>query len=285
MRCSRRRSVSAARRANAPTSSMAARAAVPLELRSGARGPRPARVRVACTTSPGHARTRIRSRGALRLLEAGAAVTDVIDREYFTSIYFREPVGGAVRDRHPLPGLRRRRGSRASGRAASLAGSLRAPTRVAGEVLHADQIHDPPGRPSRRRRDGSSAPATNPGAVGVPPRTGERSLLRRAPVRRRARRPADPPSRSRERRARHARPRRRSSIPRAVCTPSCRARPSRSRAGPDTTGTRSRGWAIRTRPPSSAPTACLAALHDELWERTGIPPSRTVLGGFSMGAS
>ena len=28
----------------------------------------------------------------------------------------------------------------------------------------------------------------------------------------------------------------------------------------------------------------LAALHDELWERTGIEPSRTVLGGFSMGA-
>jgi phospholipase/carboxylesterase len=27
----------------------------------------------------------------------------------------------------------------------------------------------------------------------------------------------------------------------------------------------------------------LAALHDELWQRTGIPPSRTVLGGFSMG--
>ncbi len=28
----------------------------------------------------------------------------------------------------------------------------------------------------------------------------------------------------------------------------------------------------------------LARLHDELWQRTGIPPSRTVLGGFSMGA-
>jgi phospholipase/carboxylesterase len=28
----------------------------------------------------------------------------------------------------------------------------------------------------------------------------------------------------------------------------------------------------------------LAALHDELWERTGIGPERTVLGGFSMGA-
>jgi phospholipase/carboxylesterase len=27
----------------------------------------------------------------------------------------------------------------------------------------------------------------------------------------------------------------------------------------------------------------LAALHDALWERTGIDPSRTVLGGFSMG--
>jgi phospholipase/carboxylesterase len=27
----------------------------------------------------------------------------------------------------------------------------------------------------------------------------------------------------------------------------------------------------------------LAELHDELWERTGIPPGSTVLGGFSMG--
>ncbi len=27
----------------------------------------------------------------------------------------------------------------------------------------------------------------------------------------------------------------------------------------------------------------LAVLHDELWERTGIEPARTVLGGFSMG--
>jgi phospholipase/carboxylesterase len=28
----------------------------------------------------------------------------------------------------------------------------------------------------------------------------------------------------------------------------------------------------------------LAALHDGLWERTGIAPERTVLGGFSMGS-
>jgi phospholipase/carboxylesterase len=28
----------------------------------------------------------------------------------------------------------------------------------------------------------------------------------------------------------------------------------------------------------------LAAFHDELWQRTGIPPESTVLGGFSMGS-
>ena len=28
----------------------------------------------------------------------------------------------------------------------------------------------------------------------------------------------------------------------------------------------------------------LGAFHDELWERTGISPDRTVLGGFSMGS-
>jgi phospholipase/carboxylesterase len=28
----------------------------------------------------------------------------------------------------------------------------------------------------------------------------------------------------------------------------------------------------------------LAAFHDEVWERTGIAPARTVLGGFSMGS-
>jgi phospholipase/carboxylesterase len=30
--------------------------------------------------------------------------------------------------------------------------------------------------------------------------------------------------------------------------------------------------------------ALLSELHDELWQRTGIPPQRTVLGGFSMGS-
>ena len=32
-----------------------------------------------------------------------------------------------------------------------------------------------------------------------------------------------------------------------------------------------------------ASTAALGELHDQLWEQTGIPPERTVLGGFSMG--
>lgn len=30
--------------------------------------------------------------------------------------------------------------------------------------------------------------------------------------------------------------------------------------------------------------AALASFHDELWERTGIAPERTVFGGFSMGS-
>ncbi len=33
-----------------------------------------------------------------------------------------------------------------------------------------------------------------------------------------------------------------------------------------------------------AASARLATFHDELWQRTGITPERTVLGGFSMGA-
>ena len=38
--------------------------------------------------------------------------------------------------------------------------------------------------------------------------------------------------------------------------------------------------------PASFHAACdeLAAFHDALWERTGIAPERTVLGGFSMGS-
>jgi phospholipase/carboxylesterase len=38
-------------------------------------------------------------------------------------------------------------------------------------------------------------------------------------------------------------------------------------------------------PPSfHAAFAALAALHDEIWQRTGIGPERTILGGFSMGS-
>jgi phospholipase/carboxylesterase len=34
-----------------------------------------------------------------------------------------------------------------------------------------------------------------------------------------------------------------------------------------------------------ASVAALAAFHDELWQRTGISPARTVLGGFSQGSA
>ncbi|MDE3129818.1 MAG: phospholipase [Acidobacteriota bacterium] len=55
-------------------------------------------------------------------------------------------------------------------------------------------------------------------------------------------------------------------------------------------GSRGRHWYVvpRVGHPDPATFAAayggLAAFHDELWERTAIAPSRTVLGGFSMGA-
>jgi phospholipase/carboxylesterase len=33
-----------------------------------------------------------------------------------------------------------------------------------------------------------------------------------------------------------------------------------------------------------AASEALGAFHDDLWERTGVPPAQTVLGGFSMGS-
>ncbi len=62
------------------------------------------------------------------------------------------------------------------------------------------------------------------------------------------------------------------------------ARRFRCRGGPGITGMSSRGWAIRTPTRSEPRIASSAALHDELWERTGVGPDRTVLGGFSMGS-
>ena len=51
-----------------------------------------------------------------------------------------------------------------------------------------------------------------------------------------------------------------------------------------TTGTSCRASAIPTPTPSTPPTPRSPSFHDELWERTGIGPERTVLGGFSMGS-
>jgi glyoxalase family protein len=64
-----------------------------------------------------------------KAIAAGAHPTAEIDRFYFKSIYFREPSGGALRDRHARTGLHRRRAARAPRREALAAARLRAPAR------------------------------------------------------------------------------------------------------------------------------------------------------------
>ena len=54
------------------------------------------------------------------------------------------------------------------------------------------------------------------------------------------------------------------------CTWSRRARRSRCRAGPATTGTSCRASATPTPTPSTPPTPRSRSFHDELWERTGL---------------
>jgi hypothetical protein len=58
--------------------------------------------------------------------DAGGRATDIIDRFWFKSVYFKEPGGRAVRDRHRRTGVRGGRGSGASGRVAGAAAVVRA---------------------------------------------------------------------------------------------------------------------------------------------------------------
>ena len=111
-----------------------------------------------------------------------------------------------------------------------------------------------------------------------------RADLPRATGRRRAGGPARPPPRPRLRRARPARAGGRPRPASGGCTSSRRARRCSCRARPAITGTSCRASAIPTPTTFHAAYAKLAGLHDELWERTGIGPERTVLGGFSMGS-
>src|SRR2546430_13026523 len=46
-----------------------------------------------------------------------------------------------------------------------------------------------------------------------------------------------------------------------------------------------RGSVSRIRRAFATPSGPLAEFHDSVWERTGIAPERTVLGGFSMGTA
>ena len=142
------------------------------------------RAPAASTTSPGPRATRTTWPGRSASRDAGGYVTDVRDRDYFQSIYFRDPERDPVRDRDALARLRRRRGPRAPRRGAPAAQAARAPARRA-----------------RGRRCGPSQQPEGPGMSAL--------VYRGAPRRRHARGPARPPPRPRRRRARPARPRRR----------------------------------------------------------------------------
>lgn len=107
-----------------------------------------------------------------RLLEAGAAVTDMIDREYFTSIYFREPVGVLFEIATRSPGFA------VDEAPEHLGEELRLPARYERLRGSLEEILTPIENPrsagsTNPRAAGSTTPSaagpTNPGAVGVPP--------------------------------------------------------------------------------------------------------------------
>ena len=109
---------------------------------AGSRAPAPS------TTSPGTRATRTMSRWQERVAQAGMHVTPVIDRDYFFSIYFRQPQGILFEIATTLARLRRRRGSRPPRRGAAPAQAARAPAPAAGAPP------DPADQPARRRAPG-----------------------------------------------------------------------------------------------------------------------------------
>ena len=93
---------------------------------------RPAWARARCTTSPSAPRTmRRRRRWCKKLAENhGIRTTEQKDRNYFRSVYFREPGGSAVRDRDRRAGLRGRRAGRHARRGAEAAAFPREASRA-----------------------------------------------------------------------------------------------------------------------------------------------------------
>ncbi len=194
--------------------------------------------------------------------EAGGFVTDVRDRDYFDAIYFREPRGILFEIATLSPGFA------VDEEPGHLGESLRVPKMHAHLRDRLEQTLTPVTNPRVARREGAArrerphlpgAPGRRPGrgAAGPPPRPRRRRA--RPAVARRHARPGAPAARRGAARAARA-----AGLARVPLV----RRPQVGRPDPDT-------W--------HAAFAALSAFHDELWERTGLGPERTVLGGFSMG--
>ena len=140
------------------------------------------RAPAACTTSPGPRATRTTSPGRSGSRDAGGYVTDVRDRDYFKSIYFRIPSGVLFEIATLSPGF-----------------AVDEDAEHLGEALRLPKQHEH----LRDAARGHAAPRRTIRGSWHEPR------LRRAPRGRHARGPAGPAPRPRRRRARPARPRRR----------------------------------------------------------------------------
>ncbi len=202
-------------------------APLPLGLRparasAGSRAPAPS------TTSPGTRATRITWRGSSASPRPAMHVTPVIDRDYFHSIYFRQPQGILFEIATTSPGFA------VDEDPDHLGEELRLPEPARASAPPARALAHPARQPARRRRRREAAHER--------PRR-----LSRAPGRRRPGGPARPAPRPRRRRARPARPRRRARPASAGCTSSPPAPRSRSPARPATTGTSCRASATPTR--------------------------------------
>ncbi len=107
------------------------RAPLPLGLRPGAAGRRPPGRGHACTTSPGPRRDEDHLAWQERIADADGYVTDVRDRDYFRSIYFREPRGVLFEIATLSPGFAVDEDPEHLGEALQPPGPARAPARAA----------------------------------------------------------------------------------------------------------------------------------------------------------
>ncbi len=118
-------------------------------------------------------RRRARRRSAQRAAAAGAHATPIIDRQYFHSVYFREPSGVLFELASRDIGFARRRAGRDARRDAAAPAAARAPARAPRAAADADRqparlvSHDAPGDARPRRPPGARRAA---GCAGAAPR-------------------------------------------------------------------------------------------------------------------